>query len=95
MVLYINENDTAYLGLEEGGKGGGGGGGRVDAHSGHPFPAPSKGVVNQCLEFGADDGVELYCLGCRVEILGTNCDQCVSMVQRCFTSTETIRLITH
>ena len=28
-----------------------------------------------------------------VDILGTNCDQCVSMVQCCFTSTETVRLI--
>ena len=26
-------------------------------------------------------------------ILGTKCDQCVCMVQRCFTSTETVRLI--
>ena len=28
-----------------------------------------------------------------VGILATNCDQCVSLVQCCFTSTETIRLI--
>ena len=28
-----------------------------------------------------------------VDILGTNGDQCLSMVQCCFTSTETIRLI--
>ena len=27
------------------------------------------------------------------DILGTNCDQCLSMVQCCFTATETIRLI--
>ena len=27
-----------------------------------------------------------------VDILGTNCDQCRSMVQCCFTSTETVRL---
>ena len=27
------------------------------------------------------------------EILGTNCYQCLSMVQCCFTSTETVRLI--
>ena len=40
-----------------------------------------------------DDVVELNVLGCRVDILGTNCDQCVSMVQCCFTSTETVRLI--
>ena len=36
-----------------------------------------------------DDDVELNVLGCRVDILGTNCDHCVSMVQCCFT----IRLI--
>ena len=41
----------------------------------------------------ADDDVELNVLGCRVDILGTNCDQCLSMVQCCFTSTETVRLI--
>ena len=40
-----------------------------------------------------DDDVELHVLGCRVDILGTNCDQCVSMVQCCFTSTETVKLI--
>ena len=40
-----------------------------------------------------DDDVELNVLGCRVDILGTNCDQCVCTVQCCFTSTETIRLI--
>ena len=28
-----------------------------------------------------------------VDTLGTNCDQCRSMVQCCFTSTETVRLI--
>ena len=37
--------------------------------------------------------MELNVLGCRVDILGTNCDQCVCMVQCCFKSTETIRLI--
>ena len=40
------------------------------------------------------DDMELNVLGCRVDILGTNCDQCVCMVQCCFTSTETIRLRT-
>ena len=40
-----------------------------------------------------DDDVELNVLGCWVDILGTNCDQCVSMVQCCFMSTETVRLI--
>ena len=35
----------------------------------------------------APDDIELNVLGCRVDILETNCDQC------CFTSTETIRLI--
>ena len=33
------------------------------------------------------------CPRMSVDILGTNCDQCVCMVQCCFTSTETIRLI--
>ena len=28
-----------------------------------------------------------------VDILGTNCDQCLSTVQCCFTSTETVRLV--
>ena len=40
-----------------------------------------------------DDDVELDVLGCRVDILGTNCNQCVRAVQCCFTSTETVRLI--
>ena len=40
-----------------------------------------------------DDDVELNVLGCRVDILGTNCDQCGCMVQCYFTSTETVRLI--
>ena len=35
----------------------------------------------------------LNVLGCRVDILVTNCDQCLSMVQCCFTSTETVRFI--
>ena len=40
-----------------------------------------------------DDDVKLNVLGCRVDILGTNCDQCKCMVQCCFTSIETIRLV--
>ena len=40
-----------------------------------------------------DDDVELNVLGCRVDIFVTNRDQCVNMVQCCFTSTETVRLI--
>ena len=39
------------------------------------------------------DDVELHVLGCQVDILGTNCDQCVCMVRCCFTSTETMRLL--
>ena len=39
------------------------------------------------------DDVELHVLGCRVDMSGTNCDQCRSMVQCCFTPTETVRLI--
>ena len=45
------------------------------------------------VELDGDDDVELNVLGCSVDILGTNCDQCVSMVQYCFTSTKTIKLI--
>ena len=33
------------------------------------------------------------CLWMSVDILGTNCDQCLNMVQCCFTSTETLKLI--
>ena len=33
------------------------------------------------------------CSRMSVDILGTNCDQCRSTVQCCFTSTETVRLI--
>ena len=40
-----------------------------------------------------DDDLEINVLGCRVDRLGTNCDQCVSMVQCGFTSRETIRLL--
>ena len=40
-----------------------------------------------------DDDVELNVFRCRADILETNCDQCVSMVHYCLTSTETIRLI--
>ena len=42
---------------------------------------------------GVLEDVELRVLGCLVDIIGTNCDQCVNMVQCCFTSTETVRLI--
>ena len=45
------------------------------------------------LKAGCSDDVELNVLGCRVDILGTSCDQCVCMVRCCFTSAETIRLI--
>ena len=41
-------------------------------------------------DIGDDDEVELNVLGCRVDILGTNYDQWVNMVQCCFTSAETI-----
>ena len=45
------------------------------------------------LSVTVNDNVELNVLGCRVDILGTNCDQCRSMVQCCFTSTETVGLL--
>ena len=41
----------------------------------------------------SDNDAEFNVLGCRVDLLGTNCEQCVCMVQCCFTSTETIRFI--
>ena len=41
-----------------------------------------------------DDDVELNVLGYRADVLGTNYDQCVCMVQCYFTSTETIKLMT-
>ena len=37
------------------------------------------------------DDVELNVLGCRFDILGTNCDQCVCMVQCCLSSIRLIR----
>ena len=37
--------------------------------------------------------VEFNVLGYGVDLLGTNSDQCLSMAQCCFTSTETVRLI--
>ena len=40
-----------------------------------------------------DEDIELDVLGCRVDTLGANCDQCVCTVQCCITSTETVRLI--
>ena len=40
-----------------------------------------------------DNDVELHVLGCRADISGTNCNQCVCKVQCCFTSTETVKLI--
>ena len=39
-----------------------------------------------------DDDVERQVLWMSADILGTNCDQCLSMVQCCFTSTETVKL---
>ena len=40
-----------------------------------------------------DDDCRASCPRMSVDILGTNCDQCMSMVQCCFTSTETVRLV--
>ena len=62
--------------------------------TGHPTEDRlARGSQWALTEFLYDDDVELNVLGCRVDILGTNCDQCVCMVQCCFTSTETIMLI--
>ena len=63
------------------------------AHSEPRFPPPSSPPDSAKTGYATDDDVELNVLGCRVDILGTNCDQCVSMVLCCFRSTETIRLI--
>ena len=49
---------------------------------------------HSALYINSDDGdVELNVLGCWVDILGTNCNRSRSMVQCCFTSTETVRFI--
>ena len=40
-----------------------------------------------------DDEVMLNVLRCQLTLLGTSCDQCRSMVQYSFTSTETRRLV--
>ena len=48
--------------------------------------------VNPSMPRG-DGDVELNVLGRLVDTLWKNYDQCVSMVQCCFTSTETVRLI--
>ena len=50
-------------------------------------------MVHWLLKTKFVDDVEPDVLGCQADIFGTNCDQCVCMVQCCFTSTETIRLI--
>ena len=47
-------------------------------------PARSSGFLWWC---------RVSCPWMSVDILGTNCDQSLSMVQCCFTSTETVRLI--
>ena len=54
---------------------------------------PLVGLSIQVYKNTDEYNVELNVVGCPVDILGTNCDQCVSMVQCCFTSTETIRLV--
>ena len=47
------------------------------------------------VEASEEDGhsVEFNVLVRRLDTLGTNCDQCLSMVQCCFMSTEAVRLI--
>ena len=37
--------------------------------------------IKERVRVDSKDDVELLVLGCRVDILGTNCDQCRSMVQ--------------
>ena len=43
--------------------------------------------------WGGRDICRASCPGMSVDILWKNCDQCLSTVQCCFTSTETVRLI--
>ena len=53
-----------------------------------------SGDVGRCDAAAGGAVVLLNVLGSvSVDILGTSWDQCVSMVQYCFTSTETIRLV--
>ena len=40
---------------------------------------------------GDDDRYRASCPRTSVDILGTNCDQCRSTVQCCFTATETVK----
>ena len=57
------------------------------------FVGPSLGCVWTQLRFGPCWWCRASCPRMSVDILGTTCDQCLSMVQCCFTSTETMRLI--
>ena len=52
-------------------------------------------MVHWLLKTKFVDDVEYDVLRCRVDILGTNCDQCVCMVQCCFTSTDCRNHKTH
>ena len=57
-----------------------------------PTPLPLGQTGSRCLlirVYDDDDDVELnVCLRMSVDMLGTNCAQCVSMVHCCFTSTD-------
>ena len=68
-------------------------------------PAKLQTLVYDILPFGGRcrkamlkvcspaDVCRASCPRMSVDMLGTNCDHCLSMVQCCFTSTETVRLI--
>ena len=58
----------------------------------HP-PSPLPPPLRSPAYFLGGGDVELHVLGMSVDMLGTNCDQCLSTVQCCFTSTETVRLV--
>ena len=63
-----------------------------------PLSSDTKAVnKRQRHQENSDGDVEHNVLGCRLTyyflLLGANCDHCVYMVQCCFTSTETIKVI--
>ena len=67
---------------------------------GYPSSCPRAACTPQqkcaCFALHPSSSLFRWCLWCPrmlVDILGTSWDQCVSMVQYCFTSTETTRLV--
>ena len=56
-------------------------------------PEKPYGLLGTGRLWGGRDICRASCPGMSVDILWKNCDQCLSTVQCCFTSTETVRLI--